>query len=652
MDAGRRYGQDARGFGYERHRLDSAQFGCGFFACMPPVLPSATAKQDKEAFDGVFEGLEKKFTEPQAGVVRPTLGMRGNHQLRRERLDAGMLCSERSGRVKGTDEVGGGVIDQAAGNPLVLIDGHFVAERNTEPVPAATRVGEVKDAAEIHIEIGFAYDAIGMIIVVFPKVAPVPLAGGCAVHAYSADGVELTKVGELLPEVRNCCPNIAIRKRYILVMVTNLVSECRNGANVSGLVARGNDTEIVGGTDAQLVLNLRRAETVGRACVHIVAENHKTRVGKLGTAVAVLLESQETIARRLQGNEQLAVCAEREIACHGVGLLQCVPALPTKSLRADARLKAEILAETAGTGVVHIVGNFLDGVVGIEENLLDFANGDAVDDVGGCLARDLPADIGQVFGCDCHLFGIPTDGTARGVIVLEELDKTVEKLVEARLVAVGGEHAIVHDNEFPHADTPADIEVEHVENLEDNGLREGIGDAVAVGTRLLDVEVNELLVRFVELYLTLVHVYDGVLLEELEFVVPVGLHAQAGIDDIGKGVLRDTEDKTLEVRRVEVLLGQEIGRAKQQVVLCHFVTLLPTEFDAQPPCLAHDCHYDACSVGGLAHHGVQIVGHTNVLEWDNLLHNLFRFSHDDVHFCRQRYKKYAVYAKWFAINCA
>ena len=121
--------------------------------------------------------------EPQAGVVCPTLWMRGNHQLGREGVDAGMLCRDRSGRAKGTDEVAGGVVDQAAGNPLVLIDGHFVAERDTETIPAATRVGEIKDAAEVHIEIGFAYNVIGVIIVVFPEVAPVPLAGGCAVHA-------------------------------------------------------------------------------------------------------------------------------------------------------------------------------------------------------------------------------------------------------------------------------------------------------------------------------------------------------------------------------------------------------------------------------------------------------------------------------------
>ena len=86
--------------------------------------------------------------------------------------------------------------------------------------------------------------------------------------------------------------------------------------------------------------------------------------------------------------------------------------LSAKSLWTDARLQTEILAETAGTGVVHAIGYLLDRIVGIEQNLFDFAYGDAVDDVGGCLARNLFADICQVLGGDRHLVGIPAYGIA------------------------------------------------------------------------------------------------------------------------------------------------------------------------------------------------------------------------------------------------
>ncbi len=87
------------------------------------------------------------------------------------------------------------MIDHAAGNPLVLIDGHFVAQRDTETIPTPSRVGEVEDMAEVHIEIGFAYDSVGMIIVGFPEVASVPLAGWCPVHADSPDRIKVTEVG-------------------------------------------------------------------------------------------------------------------------------------------------------------------------------------------------------------------------------------------------------------------------------------------------------------------------------------------------------------------------------------------------------------------------------------------------------------------------
>ena len=292
--------------------------------------------------------------------------------------------------------------------------------------------------------------------------------------------------------------------------------------------------------------------------------------------------------------------------------------MPAEGLRTHARLQSEELTKTTGSSVVHGVGDFLDGVVGIEEEQLDFANGNGVDDVGRGLACDLFADVCEVLGRDSHLVGVPAHRAARRVVGFEQLDKTIEELVDARFIVydfgdsgrVGVVDALTHTL------------FHHVENLEDYRLCQGIGYAVLVGADLSDVEVDELLVGVVQGYLVLVHVDDVVMPDVLQLVVPVVFRAQTRIDDIVDGFLLHAKDKALEIRRVHITARQEIGHTEHNVVLVHLVAL-SVRLDAQTPLFAHDYHHRPHRQGYIPHQAVQIVGDTDVFERDDFFHTLY-----------------------------
>ena len=97
-----------------------------------------------------------------------------------------------------------------------------------------------------------------------------------------------------------------------------------------------------------------------------------------------------------------------------------------EGLCADARVDTEVFAETACRGKIHTESNLFDALVGGEQTLFNLANGNLVDDVRGCLFCHLIADIGQVFGTNSHLVGIPRYGVAGGAIILQYAHKLRE----------------------------------------------------------------------------------------------------------------------------------------------------------------------------------------------------------------------------------
>ena len=70
-------------------------------------------------------------------------------------------------------------------------------------------------------------------------------------------------------------------------------------------------------------------------------------------------------------------------------------------------MNTEVLAETACRSKIHTESDLFDALVGGEQALFDFANGDIVDNVRRGFLCHLITDIGQIFGRDRHLVGIP-----------------------------------------------------------------------------------------------------------------------------------------------------------------------------------------------------------------------------------------------------
>ncbi len=77
--------------------------------------------------------------------------------------------------------------------PLFLLR-HFVANGDFVSVPSSSGVGEVEGGIEVLVEVRFVVDSVVVVVVCFPEVSSVVLAGWCSVHADAVYGVELAEV--------------------------------------------------------------------------------------------------------------------------------------------------------------------------------------------------------------------------------------------------------------------------------------------------------------------------------------------------------------------------------------------------------------------------------------------------------------------------
>ncbi len=77
--------------------------------------------------------------------------------------------------------------------PLFLLR-DFITYGDFVSIPPSSGVGEVESCIEVLVEVRFVVDSVVVVVVCFPEVSSVVLAGRCSVHADAVYGVELSEV--------------------------------------------------------------------------------------------------------------------------------------------------------------------------------------------------------------------------------------------------------------------------------------------------------------------------------------------------------------------------------------------------------------------------------------------------------------------------
>ena len=193
---------------------------------------------------------------------------------------------------------------QSHSAPLLLLR-NLVAHGESESIPTTSGVGEIKRLVKIHIEIRFSNDAEITIVVGFPQVFAVIRRSRRTMHTNSGHGIETAEIIQMLTESLYRFSHITVLQRKVFIMISYLMLQGCDMADDVRLITLRHNAEIIRGTNAQTILNLRKAQTVLRFGIHIMTQDDKTPLSTLlFRHAAIVLESNKLIACALQRHQK------------------------------------------------------------------------------------------------------------------------------------------------------------------------------------------------------------------------------------------------------------------------------------------------------------------------------------------------------------